>query len=242
MINKNKSFLKDNFIIKIENIDLKMKKKLFFKNLSLNILSEGITFLLGPNGSGKSLCLKLIAGLVKPDNGKILFNLKEPVKIGYVSQKTIFLRRNVFENLKFTLKIVNYPNEKIYNKIKKILSIANFEKYSNVSARNLSIGQQQLLSVLRALIIEPNILLLDEPCSNLDPQTTKKIEDILLKIKMTKIKIVIVTHDLLQVKRLADDVFFINNGVILENSKKNLFFNSPKSISVKNYIDGNLLN
>ncbi len=242
MTNKNKSYLRHNFVIKIENIDLKLKKKLFFKNLSLNILNEGITFLLGPNGSGKSLCLKLIAGLVKPDKGKILFNLKENVKIGYVSQKTIFLRRNVFENLKFTLKIVNYPNEKIYNKIKKILSIANFEKYSNVSARNLSIGQQQLLSVLRALIIEPNILLLDEPCSNLDPQTTKKIEDILLKIKMTKMKIVIVTHDLLQVKRLADDVFFINNGVILENSKKNLFFNNPKSISVKNYIDGNLLN
>tara|TARA_X000000950_G_scaffold65075_1_gene79824 strand:+ start:6562 stop:7290 length:729 start_codon:yes stop_codon:yes gene_type:complete len=242
MTKNKKHDLENNLIIKIKNIDLKLKNNFFFKDLSLNIQNNGITFLLGPNGSGKSLCLKLIAGLVKPDRGKIEFYSKKTIKIGYVSQKTVFLRRNVFDNLKFTLRIMNYPKNKISATIKKILSIANFEKYSNVSARNLSIGQQQLLSVLRALIIKPNILLLDEPCSNLDPQTTKKIEDILLSIKKTEIKIIIVTHDLLQVKRLADDVFFINNGVILENSRKNIFFNNPKSKSVMNYINGNLLN
>ena len=114
-------------------------------------------------------------------------------------------------------------------------------KFKNHSARNLSIGQQQLLAVIRGLIIEPNVLLLDEPCSNLDPKSANIIEKIIKNSSKSGIKIIFVTHDILQVKRLADDIIFLNNGEIIEHSKKIFFFNESKCNQVKDYLNGKLL-
>ena len=94
---------------------------------------------------------------------------------------------------------------------------------------------------MRALIIKPDLLLLDEPCSNLDPQSSKKIENLLQAAKFAGIKIIFVTHDPLQARRLADDIFFIHKGEIIEFSKKNKFFSAPKTNLVKNYLQGMLL-
>lgn len=231
----------DSTIIEFKKISLKIGN-FFLNNLSFKIFNDGITFFMGANGSGKSICLKLILGMLNADKGKILINKKDKNKIGYVSQKTVFLRRSVYENLYYSLKVIKYPEKEISNRINEILSIANFKEFINHSARNLSTGQQQLLAVIRAFIIKPNILLLDEPCSNLDPASARIIENLLKRILAFNVKIIIVTHDYLQVKRLADNILFLHNGKITENTESDQFFKLPKSQEAIDYLNGIVLN
>ena len=161
--------------------------------------------------------------------------------IGYVPQKIILLRRSVEKNLLHTLSISNYPTNKKKKRIKEILKFAKLEHLAKQSARNLSIGQQQLISIMRALAIRPNFLFLDEPCANLDPQTTQIIEDLIKIVSKSGVKIIIVTHDVFQAKRLANDILFFHNGKIIEHTKTKSFFKNPKSKEAKDFQKGLLL-
>ena len=231
--------LKRKFLIRTKNLTHKIKTKEILSNLNFQILQTGISCIMGPNGAGKSILLKIISGLIVPTAG--IISIKKDCKTIYVSQKTIFLRRSVYQNLVYPLKINNIFSKTVHKKIINFLEISNLVKFKNHSARNLSIGQQQLLAVIRGLIIEPNILLLDEPCSNLDPKSANVIEQIIKNSSKSGVKIIFVTHDILQVKRLADDIIFLHNGEIIEHSKKSFFFNESKCNQVKNYLNGKLL-
>ena len=228
--------------ISFEEITFKINQDCFFNKLFFKINSNGITLIMGPNGAGKTLCMKIIAGLIQPLEGKIKFNEPKKPRISYVSQETVFLRRNVYDNLAYALKINKFSESEIKYRIESLVSIFNFKDFLYLSARKLSFGQQQLLSVIRSLIIKPDIILLDEPCSNIEPNLTKEIENILKKISVLGIKVILVTHDILQAKRLADDILFIHKGVILEQTKKEEFFKRPKSKFGANYIKGKLIN
>ena len=226
-------------IIKSQKVCLLINQKEILKNMSFDISSEGITFILGPNGAGKTMLLKTLAKILPITSGKLLMDNKN--KIGYVPQKTIFLRRSVYQNLLYPLKIKNISLQNVNDRISKLLSISNLERFKEVSARKLSIGQQQLLAVMRALIIKPNILLLDEPCSNLDLNSTNIIEDLLIKASKSGIKIVLVTHDVLQTKRLANDILFVHKGEIIEHEQNLNFFSNSRSQLIKNFLKGILL-
>lgn len=220
---------KNNVNIVFQNVDLSFNKKQIFKQLSFKIRSKGISVIMGPNGSGKTLCLKLIANIVRPDSGNIKINIKEELNISYVSQRTIFLRRSIYENLKYVLKIKKNINSDMDVLINDVLKIVNFDFISHLSARKLSAGQQQLLSVIRGLISRPNVLLLDEPFSNLDYKYSLLVEKLLNQISNAGIKIILVTHDLIQAGKLGDDIFFFSNGKVIKylknkkNLKKNFF-------------------
>ena len=236
---KKKTNLERKFLIRTKNLTHKIKTKEILSNLNFQILQTGISCIMGPNGAGKSILLKIISGLIVPTAGTL--SIKKDCKTIYVSQKTIFLRRSVYQNLVYPLKINNIFSRTVHEKIINFLEISNLMKFKNQSARKLSIGQQQLLAVIRGLIIEPNILLLDEPCSNLDPKSANVIEQIIKNSSKSGIKIILVTHDLLQTKRLADDIIFLHNGKIIEHSNKSFFFNKSNSRQVKNYLNGKLL-
>ena len=223
----------------LKNINFKIDKKELLKNISFRVIKRKITVIMGANGSGKSLCLKLITGLLKPCSGLIEFN--KNLKIGYVPQKVVFLRRNVYQNLIYSLKILSKPKNIINERITEIMHMCDISNLFQISARKLSVGQQQLLAILRALILKPNFLLLDEPCSNLDPYYTKIIEDILTKAKKNGVTIILVTHDLNQARRLSDEIIFIHNGNIYEQTKNKDFFINPLSKQAKDYISGKLI-
>tara|TARA_B100000989_G_scaffold113321_1_gene83249 strand:- start:553 stop:1287 length:735 start_codon:yes stop_codon:yes gene_type:complete len=231
--------LERKFLIRTKNLSHKIKTKVILSNLNFQIFQKGICCIMGPNGAGKSILLKIISGLIAPTSG--LLSVNKDCKTFYVSQRTIFLRRSVYQNLVYPLKINNIFSRTVHEKIINFLEISNLMKFKNQSARKLSIGQQQLLAVIRGLIIEPNILLLDEPCSNLDPKSANVIEQIIKNSSKSGIKIILVTHDLLQTKRLADDIIFLHNGKIIEHSNKSFFFNKSNSRQVKNYLNGKLL-
>ena len=219
--------------ITLKNINYSVNNKSFFKNLSTDISTNGITVILGPNGSGKTLLTKIIKGLIKPESGKLSIKLNGMTpNTGYLSQNKIFLRRNVFNNLAYPLEIKGFNKKMINKRIEFLLKYFGFSSKKKISARNLSEGNKQYLSFIRTLVSEPNLLILDEPSSNLDMQFTKKVENFLIK-ERNRIKIIMVTHDLFQAKRLADEILFINDGEIIEVSTKNKFLKSKNKLIQK---------
>ena len=219
--------------ITLKNINYGVNNKPFFKNLSTDISTNGITIILGPNGSGKTLLTKIIKGLIKPESGELSIKLNGTTpKTGYLSQNIIFLRRNVFNNLAYPLEIKGFNKKMINKRIEFLLKYFGFSSKKKISARNLSEGNKQYLSFIRTLVSEPNLLILDEPSSNLDMQFTKKVENFLIK-ERNRIKIIMVTHDLFQAKRLADEILFINDGEIIEVSTKNKFLKSKNKLIQK---------
>ena len=230
--------------IEFNNLSLKLGNNYFFNKLSLKINTNGITAFIGPNGAGKSSCVKLLTGLIQPNSGQVIFSTNKEIinMIGYVPQKIILLRRSVEKNLLHALTISGYPVNEKKRRIKEILEFAKLIHLRKQSARNLSVGQQQLVSVMRALIIRPNFLFLDEPCANLDLKTIQNIETLLKLASKSGVKIIIVTHDLFQAKRLSDEILFFCNGKITEQSKTKDFFKRPKSKQAKDFQNGLLLN
>ena len=219
--------------ITLKNINYSVNNKSFFKNLSTDISTNGITVILGPNGSGKTLLTKIIKGLIKPESGELSIKLNGTTpKTGYLSQNIIFLRRNVFNNLAYPLEIKGFNKKMINKRIEFLLKYFGFSSKGKISARNLSEGNKQYLSFIRALVSKPNLLILDEPSSNLDMRFTKKVENFLIK-ERNRIKIIMVTHDLFQAKRLADEILFINDGEIIEVSTKNKFLKSKNKLIQK---------
>ena len=233
--------IKSEIKVSLKNIHLKIDQKKLFTDLSSEILGSGISVILGPNGSGKTMLLKIINGIVKPNSGKIYLKKRNnKLSLSYASQKIIMLRRNVYENLRFALSMKGLEKKLTHQRILYLLKFFELEDKINFSARKLSAGKKQYLSVIRALSLDSDIILLDEPCSNLDHRSTKKIEDFLLNEKQRGKKLIIVTHDIFQAKRLADEIIFLRNGEIISQTSKTKFFLSNNSM-VKKFVGGKLI-
>ena len=231
-----KSFLP----LEIKNLNHVIGSKEILSNLNIKIKSDKITVIMGPNGAGKSVFLKILNGIIRPTSGKILWN--EQVDKSSVSnwqalvfQKPILLRRSVEANLDFFDKLTNLNNN--YNK-NQLLKIVDLFDQKNQPARLLSLGEQQRLSLIRTLLLRPRLIMLDEPTANLDPASTKIIEDIIISLKEFGVKIIFVTHNIFQAKRIADEVIFFDKGKLIEHLNANEFFSNSKSMKVNNYLNG----
>lgn len=226
--------------IYIKDLSLILDERKILSSLNLSINSDDVTVIMGPNGAGKSIFLKILNGILTPTSGCITWNNKKQFSDtlntqAFVFQKPILLRRSVIANLDYMASVLGYKK-----KISKdrLLKIVQLQKQKNQPARMLSLGEQQRLSLIRSLMLRPNLLLLDEPTANLDPASTKIIEDIILNLKMMGIKIIFVTHNILQAKRIADEIIFLNEGKMVEHLNKQEFFSNSKSIEVQNYLNG----
>ena len=226
-------------IITIDQIFLKIKNKKIFENLSLSFSSKGITVILGPNGSGKTILTKLILGLQKIDKGEIKIANKKNIKFGYTPQKTILLRRNVFDNIAFPLAMDGCNKNEIFERVNLYLKKFDIDKFKKNSARKLSGGLAQFISFVRSVITEPDILILDEPFSNLDASLKNKIENYLINHRLKR-KIILVTHDLFQAQRLADEIILMDSGSMVSKSINKKLINS-KNVKVKAFLNRNYL-
>jgi len=234
-LQSDKSFLP----LEIKNLNYSIGSKEILYNLNIKIISDRITVIMGPNGAGKSIFLKILNGIIRPTSGKILWNEKVDESLvlngqALVFQKPVLLRRSVKANLDFFDKLTNLNN---YDK-NQLLKIVDLLDQKNQPARLLSLGEQQRLSLIRALLLRPRLIMLDEPTANLDPASTKIIEDIIISLKEFGIKIIFVTHNILQAKRLADEVIFFDKGELIEHSNSKEFFLNSKSMKVNNYLNG----
>lgn len=194
----------------ISAVNFSYKDQIVLKNASVCINSPGITCLTGNNGSGKSTLLRLLHGLIKPQSGCIEWLSPTQAKIAMVFQKPLMLRRSVLANIKFVLKIANNATDPLH-----YLHLLDLVPLANKSARSLSGGEQQKLALARMLALQPDIMLLDEPTSYLDPDASLKIEQLLLNLSAQNKKIVLVSHDMHQVKRMAQDRLHLASGELV---------------------------
>lgn len=207
---------------------------------------ERFTVVMGPNGAGKSLLLRALAGLYKTDAGIVLWGGAIPdraraAKVGVVFQKPVMLRRSVLDNLHYALKVAGWPRSQRTERALDGLRRAGMERLASAPARVLSGGEQQRLAIVRALLMEPEVLLLDEPTSNLDPTAVLAIEALLRDARSRGTKIVFVSHDTGQARRLAEDIVFMHHGRVVEHGPAAQHFDSPSNETFRAFLEGQLV-
>jgi len=199
------------------------------KNLTLKIPRNQIFTLIGPNGSGKTTLLKILAFLEKPTKGTVTFN-GELVKEGnldrlrlhstMVFQKTALFDTTVAKNIGYGLKFRGFPKNEIDEKLRSVLKMVKLEGYEKRRAKKLSGGEQQRVSLARAIALGTELLLLDEPTANLDQKNMSIIEAAISQIVQERnITIVLATHNMLQMKTLSENVALLINGELVHVGK-----------------------
>lgn len=218
--------------------------KRIIDHIDLSINSHDITVILGPNGAGKSVLLRLLHGLLVPTKGEVMWGdcqVDEATRKrqALVFQRPVMMRRTVADNIRFVLSLRNFSD--VPQRLEKALNLAGLEAQANQPARALSGGEQQRLAIARALALEPEVLILDEPSSNLDPQATMAIELLVQGACKDGKKVIMVTHDLGQARRVSDEIIFMHHGQIIEHAPCDEFFNNPKTTQSCAYLEGGLL-
>jgi tungstate transport system ATP-binding protein len=210
--------------------------------VSLSLAAGPRTVILGPNGAGKSVLLRLCHGLLKPTAGTIAWrnprNGRRPDAM--VFQRPVMLRRSVRANVEYGLALAGMGRAERRRIALARLDAVGLAHLAARPARRLSGGEQQRVALARAWALDPELLFLDEPTSNLDPAATRIVEAIVLAMHAADTKIVMTTHDLGQARRLADEIVFMHRGRIVELSPAAEFFAAPKSPEAAAFIRGEL--
>lgn len=211
----------------VSNISKTYYSDVILKNTSFTFDKSGIYVLMGPNGSGKSTFLRICALLEKPDSGKVNFYSEgNPVTkdISLMRRITLLLPKigvfntTVYKNVSYGLNIRNLERSNIESKVENVLDFVGLLQKKHQKAPTLSSGEIQRLGIARALAVEPEIFLLDEPTASVDVKNTGIIEDIIRKMKKNGRIILMTTHDRAQSERLADRLLFIRDGQIVEQT------------------------
>ncbi|MBT9175497.1 MAG: Sulfate/thiosulfate import ATP-binding protein CysA [candidate division WS2 bacterium] len=234
-------------LVTVTNLGKKIQDRWILRDINLELEKGKISAIFGPTGVGKSTLLRIIGLLDEPTTGFITINdLNVKVrfnhsllrrKISMVLQKPVVFNSSVWENVAYGLRIRGFSYEIIKNKVDEILNNFGLEKYTLVNARKLSGGEIQKVALARAMIVEPEILILDEPTANLDVKTSGEVEE---KIKdyiySGKGTIIMSTHDLQQGQRLADHISVMHEGTISQYGDKGSVFYHPETVEVARFI------
>lgn len=231
------------FPLEIDGLHFVDRGRTLIEDVTLKLDGRSRTVLLGPNGAGKSLLLRLLHGLLTPTAGTIVWAGRAAddtmrARQAMVFQRPTMLRRSAEDNLRFVL--THLPRAEREERVGELLREAKLEPIKSTPARLLSGGEQQRLAIARARAGYPEVLLLDEPSASLDPGSTHSIEEMILAAHADGTKIILVTHDIGQAKRLAQDVVFVSHGRIAEHTNAAQFFAKPASQAARAYLDGRL--
>jgi iron(III) transport system ATP-binding protein len=215
------------------------------KNVNLDIKKGELITLLGPSGCGKTTTLRMIAGFEFPTSGKIILDGQEinslpPHKrdMSMVFQSyAIFPHLNVFENVAYGLNVQRLSKKIIEERVNKVLDLVHLEGYGPRAPTQLSGGQQQRVALARALVMEPKVLLMDEPLSNLDAKLREEMRSEIRRIqKEMNITSVYVTHDQIEAMTLSDRIVVMNEGIIEQIGTPVEMYRFPNSRFVANFI------
>jgi len=205
----------NNPLISLDNISFKINNNYILKEISAHIKHGKPTAIMGMNGAGKTTLLKILAGIYKPSHGSIHFHLDKPAQeVSFLFQQHVFLDRSVMKNLLHSLTCV-YNNDRENNifKIKEYLTKFNLIKYLDTHIDKLSTGEKQIISIIRTLLIDSDVLFLDEPFNNLDQYYLDYSKNIFMDFSKTK-KIILITHSEEEAKYFTDDILILKDGQI----------------------------
>ena len=227
--------------VTVRNLCYASVDKVLLDRLTFSIPSKSRTVIMGANGAGKSLVLRILHGLISPSSGSVLWNgsvadARVRASQAMVFQRPVLLRRSAAKNIEFVLQ--GLPVEERLKKVHAILDEANLSHVGGTPARLLSGGEQQRLAIARAIACTPKILFLDEPTTGLDPASIHAVEQMIDTAHTMGVKIILVTHDLGQARRMADDIVFLDRGRVVECTSAQIFFAQPKAPAAQAYLDG----
>ncbi len=223
---------------------VKRRAKDLLGPVDLTISETGFTIVMGPNGAGKTTLLRSLHGLERLTQGRVQW--QTPLKDAhrrqaFVFQTPIMLRRSVLENLTYPLLLRGTKKGLAEALARDWAQRVGLDDVLGNPAPQLSGGEKQKLALARALITQPDIVFLDEPCANLDGRATREIETILQQVNAAGTRIVMATHNIGQAKRLATDVLFLLNGQIAEQSPAHTFFNAPQTPQAAALLRGDIV-
>jgi tungstate transport system ATP-binding protein len=233
MVNVNEQFER---FIELKDITVKSNGRVILSIPHAIIPADRITACIGPNGAGKTTLLKLLDGLIKPDTGTVSYSFAN--KTALVLHHTPMIKASTRANMS----MVRDADSKINAaEIQQVIERVGLEKLASAPAHKLSAGERQKLCLGRAILQKPNLVLLDEPTANLDPNTTEQVEEMIRQFDAQDTDIIFSSHQLAQVQRLAQYIIFIDHGEIKEKGPVGPFFSNPQTQAAKRYLHQELL-
>ena len=230
--------------LELRDVSFVARGRTILDRVSLRLEAGARTVVLGPNGAGKSVLMRVMHGLIAPTSGEVRWSSPEPAngprRQAMVFQRPVMFRRSALGNLRFALAIAGIPASERMARARDALERVGLVSISNQPARVLSGGEQQRLALARAWMLAPEVLFLDEPTANLDPGATREIERVIGAIRDAGTKIVMITHNLGQARRLADEIVFVHDGHIVERNAADAFFRKPAAAEAAAYLEGEL--
>lgn len=238
-------------ILELKNISKSFDGEPILQNIDLNIQDGAFVTLLGPSGCGKTTTLRILAGFIQPDEGKVIFDGQDitslpPYKrqVNTIFQRyALFPHLNVFENIAFGLRVNKVPKCEIEERVNEMLKTVNLVGFGKRKVSSLSGGQQQRVAIARALVNNPKVLLLDEPLGALDLKLRKDMQNELKSIQQRLgITFVFVTHDQEEALSMSDVVVVMDSGRIQQIGSPLDIYNEPKNAFVADFIgESNIL-
>jgi tungstate transport system ATP-binding protein len=228
----------------LDDVSLTAGATTILDRISLTIGPGAPTLVVGPNGSGKTSLLRLCMGLLRPSRGVVMWGGRMdggPGRRAILFQKPVMLRRSAAANVAYGLAHAGCPRGLRAGRTQELLDSVGLRDLASRPARRLSGGEQQRLALARALARQPEVLLLDEPTASLDPAATRFVEEIVLAAAQSGTKIVMASHDLGQVRRLAGDVVFLVRGGLVEHTGAGDFLDRPATPQAAAFVRGDLV-
>ncbi len=232
-------------MIDLKNVTKEFSDTLALNHINLHFDNKGVFTIIGPSGAGKTTLLKILALLLKPTKGKIFVNnvnvdnnMRHSLrrKFTMVFQNALFFNSNVHDNISYGLKIRNLPSDEVEKRIRDVLKRFGLIELEKKLMSELSVGQMQRVSLARAFVLEPDILFLDEPTANLDPENNSIMEKEILSFSKTK-PVVMSTHNIMQIYRIADRVAFLSDGSLIDLGEKGIL-EDPQDECIKRFVAG----
>jgi tungstate transport system ATP-binding protein len=228
----------------LENLCFAANGRDIIQSISCEIDAGTRTVILGPNGAGKSVLMRLCHGLLKPTTGRVVWKhdglTRRARGQAMVFQRPVMLRRSAIANVIYALKLSGMVSAECRLRANDVLEAVGLANVADRPARVLSGGEQQRLALARAWALGPEVLFLDEPTANLDPNATRDIESIISAIHASGTKIIMTTHSLGQARRLGDEILFLSDGRLVERASVDAFFKQPQSSEATSFLRGEL--
>lgn len=230
--------------LRLQDVVFAVGSRRIIDGMSLTLESGSRTVIVGPNGAGKSVLLRLCHGLLQPTSGTIAWNAPElpgeARRQAMVFQRPVLLRRSALANIAYALAVAGVPAGPREARAADALHRVGLGALAGHPARVLSGGEQQRLALARAWALNPEVLFLDEPTASLDPGAAHEIERVVGAMHTAGTKIIMVTHNLGQARRLGDEILFLHQGRLLERASPHRFFKQPASAEAAQFVEGEL--
>jgi len=241
------------FVYQLEDISKSYEGKKVLSVDKLDIEKGKIYGIIGPSGAGKSTLLRILNFLEPPSHGNLFFNGMTVTKAGkhvldmrrkmtMVFQRPILFDTSVYNNVKYGLAARGYAKKDITKLTSNALDEVGLTEFTNRNARSLSGGEAQRIALARAMVLKPEVILLDEPTSNLDPANVAIVEKITKRLHEKQgTTVIMVTHNIFQAQRIAEEILFFFKGKLIERGSTDKIFNNPQDDRTGAFINGEMI-